>query len=149
MPPKKKAAPTNSKNEKEKAQQKRESVAQSEGKEESGTPNSDESRSVDEYSDLGAGGGGSRRGSRFDQKKGQFQSGVDDEVQELQDMKDRLQKLERTTTVLNKHDLVVQKLIMKAREDLVNISPTYTHTHTRIQITPHTKFSMIDLDHFL
>ena len=42
-------------------------------------------------------------------------------------MKDRLQKLERTTTVLNKHDLVVQKLIMKAREDLVNISRTYKH----------------------
>ena len=46
-------------------------------------------------------------------------AGIDAEAKELEDMKGRRTKLERTTTVLNKHDLVVQKLIMKAREDLV------------------------------
>ena len=115
MPPKKK--PANGKNGKEKAQ-KRASVG-SEGKEGVATPKSDESKSVDEYSDLG-GEGGSRRGSNLEKAKdGGMPSGIDAEAQELDDMKTRRQKLVRTTTVLNKHDFVVQKLIMKAREDLV------------------------------
>ena len=116
MPPKKKTA--NGKNGKDKPPQKRESVV-SEGKDDTGSVKSDESKSIGEYEDV-LGGGGSRRGSRFDPKKGGgLPSGVDAEAQDLQDMKDRREKLERTTTVLNRHDLVVQKLIMKAREDLV------------------------------
>ena len=116
MPPKKKTA--NGKNGKEKPQ-KRESVA-SEGEKEITTPKSDESKSVDEYSEVGGGGGGSRRSSKLDQKKEKgIPSGIDAEAEELQEMKNRRQKLERTTEVLNKHDFVVQKLIMKAREDLV------------------------------
>ena len=115
MPPKKKSA--TAKNGKEKPQ-KRESVA-SGGEKEITTPKSDESKSVDEYSEVG-GGGGSRRSSKLDQKKEKgIPSGIDAEAEELQEMKDRRQKLERTTEVLNKHDFVVQKLIMKAREDLV------------------------------
>ena len=116
MPPKKKTA--NGKNGKDKPPQKRESVV-SEGKDDTVSQKSDESKSIGEYEDLGVG-GTSRRGSKFDQKKGGgLPSGIDAEAQELQDMKDRREKLERTTTVLNIHDIVVQKLIMKAREDLV------------------------------
>ena len=117
MPPKKKTA--NGKSAKDKPPQKRESVV-SEGKDDTLSQKSDESKSIGEYDDLGVGGGGgSRRGSKFDQKKGGLPSGIDAEAEELQDMKDRREKLERTTTVLNIHDIVVQKLIMKAREDLV------------------------------
>ena len=116
MPPKKKTA--NGKNGKDKPIQKRASVA-SEGKDDTVSQKSDESKSIGEYEDLGVG-GASRRGSKFDQKKGgALPSGIDAEAQELEDMKDRREKLERTTTVLNIHDIVVQKLIMKAREDLV------------------------------
>ena len=116
MPPKKK--PVNAKNGKEKKEStKRESVA-SEVKEDAVSVKSDESKSVDEYSEIG--GAGSRRGSKYEQRKaGGPSTGMDSEEQELQDMKDRRQKLERTTIVLDRHDLVVQKLIMKAREDLV------------------------------
>ena len=116
MPPKKKST-TNGKNGR-KESQKRASVG-SEGKEGVATPKSDESKSVDEYSEIG-GDGGSRRGSNLEKAKdGVMPSGIDAEAQELEDMKARRQKLERTTSVLNKHDFVVQKLIMKAREDLV------------------------------
>ena len=117
MPPKKK--PTNGKNGKEKEKaQKRASVA-SEGKDGAATPKSDESKSIDEYSEIGDG-TGSRRGSNLDKTKGGgLPAGIDAEAKELEDMKNSRQKLERTTYVLNKHDLVVQKLIMKAREDLV------------------------------
>ena len=115
MPPKKKTGKEKNGNGKEKIQ-KHESVA-SEGEKEVTTPKSDESTS--EYSELG-GGGGSRRSSKLDQKKDKgAASGIDAEAEELQEMKNRRQKLERTTEVLNKHDFVVQKLIMKAREDLV------------------------------
>ena len=118
MPPKKK--PTNGKNGKEKDKaQKRASVAGSEGKDGAATPKTDESKSIDEYSEIGDG-AGSRRGSNLDKTKGGgLPAGIDAEAKELEDMKGRRTKLERTTTVLNKHDLVVQKLIMKAREDLV------------------------------
>ena len=125
MPPKKKTA--NGKSGKDKPPQKRESVV-SEGKDETLSQKSDESKSIGEYEDVGVG-GGSRRGSRFDQKKaGGHPSGIDAEEQELQDMKDRREKLERTTTVLDRHDLVVQKLIMKAREDLVGSISKWEYT---------------------
>ena len=118
MPPKKKTA--NGKNGKEKSQ-KRSSVV-SEGQDDAGTPQSDESKSVDEYEGLDVH-QGSRRGSKLDARRrtlaGGPPAGIEAEALELQDMKDRRLKLERTTTVLNKHDFVVQKLIMKAREDLV------------------------------
>ena len=65
MPPKKKTA--NGKSGKDKPPQKRESVV-SEGKDETLSQKSDESKSIGEYEDVGVG-GGSRRGSRFDQKK--------------------------------------------------------------------------------
>lgn len=113
MPPKKKTA--NEKNGKEKhGKEKRESVV-SEAEGEVSTPKSDESKS--DYSEVG----GSRRGSKFHEEKKEkgIATGIAAEAEELQDMKNRRQKLERTTEVLNKHDFVVQKLIMKAREDLV------------------------------
>ena len=118
MPPKKKS--TNGKNGKEKEKvQKRASIA-SEGKDGAATPKTDESKSIDEYSEIGDG-AGSRRGSNLEKAKdGGLPAGIDAEAKELEDMKGRRQKLERTTSVLNKHDFVVQKLIMKAREDLVS-----------------------------
>ena len=117
MPPKKKSA-ANGKNGKEKEKaQKRASVG-SEGKEGAATPKTDESKSIDEYSEVGEG-VGSRRTSLDRNKDGGLPTGIDAEAKELEDMKASRQKLERTTSVLNKHDLVVQKLIMKAKEDLV------------------------------
>ena len=120
MPPKKKSA-SNGKNGKEKEKaQKRASVG-SEGKDGAATPKTDESKSIDEYSEVGEG-VGSRKGSFDRNKDGGLPTGIDAEAKELEDMKSSRQKLERTTSVLNKHDLVVQKLIMKAREDLVRHS---------------------------
>ena len=122
MPPKKKSA-ANGKNGKEKEKaQKRASVG-SEGKEGAATPKTDESKSIDEYSEVGEG-VGSRRTSLDRNKDGGLPTGIDAEAKELEDMKASRQKLERTTSVLNKHDLVVQKLIMKAREDLVRRNET-------------------------
>ena len=123
MPPKKKSA-GNGKNGKEKEKaQKRASVG-SEGKDGAATPKTDESKSIDEYSEVGEG-AGSRKGSFERNKDGGLPSGIDAETKELEDMKYRRQKLERTTSVLDKHDLVVQKLIMKAREDLVRLNEAW------------------------
>ena len=63
-----------------------------------------------------------RRDSRKDERKDTMPSGFDAEVEEFEAMKGRRKKLVRTTEILTKHDVVVDKLIKKAREDLVRFS---------------------------
>ena len=77
------------------------------------------STDVESLVGLHAEGDETRRDSKKDERKDTMPSGFDAEVEEFESMKVRRKKLVRTTEILTMHGVVVDKLIKKAREDLV------------------------------